>query len=178
MIPRLIAMLKNREIPTSETARELLENPYIEKIEKKFNKKFNKSIAAQMNYENIMSKRSVTETAKLLPFDKKGEPDSIISASFLDRQIQYDIIDWKLGRFSNGGLQCSNCHMKLSRKHAIDCSMADMLLKIHFPYIEQQSPISAIDQVLKKFEFKPENQKEIDVIWAAISMIKKLSQKQ
>jgi hypothetical protein len=98
--------------------------------------------------------KSETSIAAMIKPQGNGRADSIVYASFLDRNTQRQIILWKLGRIANHQKKCSRCKENTSRLHVCKCAGIFHLVRRFFVNINPNSPICVLDQALMQITFK------------------------
>jgi hypothetical protein len=118
--------------------------------------------------------KSDSSIPALIQPQKNGKADSIIYASFLKkRNIQRQIILWKLGSIANHQTKCSNCHGNTSRLHVCQCTGISHFLQRFFHDLNPDSNICVLDQALGQVSFQnnPDMREKINILSSALIMI-------
>jgi hypothetical protein len=69
------------------------------------------------------------DVANCIPVDTSKKPNSLIEATFLDREMQKELLFWRLGRIAFHQ-NCKKCgSAQLSRKHAVQCANISQTLE-------------------------------------------------
>jgi hypothetical protein len=161
---------KNRNIQNSFWSK-CKSNPFWGNDEIEFQITDNKKILSRRHQAICSFRRYGNNVAASIAVQENCKPNKLIQASWLERKVQRNIIQWRLGRVAFHQDCC--CGSEVSRKHGLECSGVEQKIRRKYPgLVLYNDSTNILDNLLENIEIRVENAAELQFISDMIEEIR------
>jgi hypothetical protein len=146
-------------------------NPFWDNDNTEFLISNNKRILSRRHEAINSYRRFGNNVAASIAVRKNCKPNHLIQASWLDKKVQRNLIQWRLGRVAFH--QDCSCGQEVSRQHGLECSGVEEKIRRKYPRLVQYSESTNIlDTLLNKISINEDNTEELNFISKMIEEIR------